>query len=113
MSKRTVLIMSRRSLPAPGGGSVLGLEQVLLRQRVEQEQRREDEDGGDTEDDEDDGEGGVGGGGLVDAQAGRQQVGELGHRPAPDDGDEGGAGERAQRAPAATHEDGDRGGAAE
>ena len=66
-------------------------------EREEQEERGKDEDGGGAEDDEDDGEGGVRGGGLVDAQAGRQQVGELGDGPAPDDGDEGGAGERAQR----------------
>src|SRR4051794_20200341 len=68
------------------GGLVLALEQVFLRQRVEQRQRGQDDYRGDGEDDEDDRHRRVGGGGLIDAEAGRQQVGELGDSPAPDDG---------------------------
>src|SRR4051812_28987496 len=97
----------------PATKSVLALQQVALRQRVEQAERGQDEDGGYGEDDEDGRHRRVGGGGLVDAEAGRQQVGELGDAPAPDHRGDGTGGERAQGPSAAAPEDGKQGGAAE
>src|SRR3954468_843862 len=97
----------------PATKSVLALQQVALRQRVEQAERGQDEDGGGGEDDEDGRHRRVGGGGLVDAEAGRQQVGELGHAPAPDDGEDGGGGEGSQGATATAQQDRQQGDAAE
>src|SRR3954468_11762895 len=97
----------------PATKSVLALQQVALRQRVEQAERGQDEDGGDGEDDEDDRHRRVGGGGLVDAEAGRQQVGELGDAPAPDHGDDGTGGGGPQRPAAAAPQDEEKGGTAE